>query len=278
MKYIDLHVHSNASDGTYTPKELVSLAKKSNIAAFALTDHDTVDGVETAIIEGKKQNVEVIPAIELSAKYNGKEIHILGYGIDYKSEKLQRTLDEFEHIRNKRNEKIIERLQQQGFSITFEKIRELFPIGVITRMHLAKYLVENSYVSSTEEAFDKYLGDRGCCFVPKEEISVKEAIQCILRNKGCPVLAHPMRYRLTENELDNLVEECTTFGLIGIEAIYSTNTWYDEQRTRQLANKYNLLITGGSDFHGENKPHIKLGIGRGNLKIPYSILSNLKKY
>lgn len=275
MGYIDLHVHSTYSDGTYTPEELILLAKKANLVAISLTDHDTISGIESAILAGEKYQIQVIPGIELSAKYKDKDIHILGYQIDYKSSSLHKKLMEYEAVRERRNEKIIDCLNKIGFSITVEDIRKRFPIGTITRLHIAKYLVECGYVKSLQEVFQKYLGDNGCCYVAKQGISLEDAIGCILEYGGYPVLAHPMRYKLEKKQLEDLIVKCKSYGLVGIETMYSMNTAYEEEQTRQLANKYQLFITGGSDFHGQNKPQIHLGIGKGNLKVPSTLLSYL---
>ena len=174
MGYIDLHVHSTYSDGTYTPEELILLAKKANLVAISLTDHDTISGIESAILAGEKYQIQVIPGIELSAKYKDKDIHILGYQIDYKSSSLHKKLMEYEAVRERRNEKIIDCLNKIGFSITVEDIRKRFPIGTITRLHIAKYLVECGYVKSLQEVFQKYLGERYKHAVYLKNVSAQE--------------------------------------------------------------------------------------------------------
>lgn len=275
-KYIDLHVHSTASDGTCTPSELVQLAKKQDLYAFALTDHDTVSGIEEAIQASKQTDIKVIPGIEMSAVYHGQDIHILGYGIAYKDEMFLKKIQEYQNARINRNEKMITLLQDYGFDIDTTQLYAMFPNAVLTRAHFAKYLYEKGYIKSTKEAFDKYIGSGCPCYLPKKEVELKEALNCILQAKGYPVLAHPMLYHMDEKALDQLISNLAQLGLKGIEAIYSTNNSYDELLTRKLAKKYSLFITGGSDFHGSNKPHIQLGIGKGNLKIPYELLENLK--
>ncbi|MFQ9510419.1 MAG: PHP domain-containing protein [Lachnospiraceae bacterium] len=276
MKYIDLHVHSTASDGTCTPSELVQLAKEQGLYAFALTDHDTVSGIDEAIHAAKKTDIKVIPGIEMSAVYNGQDIHILGYKIAYKDEIFLKKIHEYQSARTSRNEKMITLLHDYGFDIDTEKLYAMFPDAVLTRAHFARYLLEKRYVKSAKEAFEKYIGSGCPCYLPKKEITMKEALTCILQAKGYPVFAHPMLYHMDEKALDELLSKLVPLGLKGIEAIYSTNNSYDELVTRKLAKKYNLFITGGSDFHGTNKPYIQLGIGKGNLKIPYELLENIK--
>ena len=282
MKYIDLHVHSTASDGSYTPSELVNYAVKKNLAAFALTDHDTTAGIDEALSEAMKINdsagkeiIQVIPGIELSAEHNGKDIHILGLNIDYKDENFNKEVAVYRDSRDSRNEKMIEKMQECGFNITPEMVKNRFKDAVITRAHYAIMLIEGGYVKNKDEAFEKYLNPGCICYIPRTKVSVVDAIRMILNANGKPVLAHPLLYKLSSSDLEDLVRLLTDNGLQGIEAIYSANKWTDESRMKQLAKKYNLFITGGSDFHGLAKPTLDLGIGYGNLKVPYELLNNL---
>ena len=282
MKYIDLHVHSTASDGSYTPSELVNYAVKKNLAAFALTDHDTTAGIDEALSEAMKINdsadkeiIQVIPGIELSAEHNGKDIHILGLNIDYKDENFNKEVAIYRDSRDSRNEKMIEKMQECGFNITPEMVKNRFKDAVITRAHYAIMLIEGGYVKNKDEAFEKYLNHGCICYIPRTKDSVVDAIRMILNANGKPVLAHPLLYKLSNSALEDLVRLLTDNGLQGIEAIYSANKWTDESRMKQLAKKYNLFITGGSDFHGLAKPTLDLGIGYGNLKVPYELLNNL---
>ena len=282
MKYIDLHVHSTASDGSYTPSELVNYAVKKNLAAFALTDHDTTAGIDEALSEAMKINdsadkeiIQVIPGIELSAEHNGKDIHILGLNIDYKDENFNKEVAVYRDSRDSRNEKMIEKMQECGFNITPEMVKNRFKDAVITRAHYAIMLIEGGYVKNKDEAFEKYLNPGCICYIPRTKVSVVDAIRMILNANGKPVLAHPLLYKLSNSALEDLVRLLTDNGLQGIEAIYSANKGTDESRMKQLAKKYNLFITGGSDFHGLAKPTLDLGIGYGNLKVPYELLNNL---
>ena len=282
MKYIDLHVHSTASDGSYTPSELVNYAVKKNLAAFALTDHDTTAGIDEALSEAMKINdsadkeiIQVIPGIELSAEHNGKDIHILGLNIDYKDENFNKEVAIYRDSRDSRNEKMIEKMQECGFNITPEMVKNRFKDAVITRAHYAIMLIEGGYVKNKDEAFEKYLNPGCICYIPRTKVSVVDAIRMILNANGKPVLAHPLLYKLSNSALEDLVRLLTDNGLQGIEAIYSANKGTDESRMKQLAKKYNLFITGGSDFHGLAKPTLDLGIGYGNLKVPYELLNNL---
>lgn len=279
MNYIDLHVHSTASDGSYTPSELVRYAIKKGLIAFALTDHDTTAGIDEAINEAELINdfspIKVIPGIELSAEYKGKDIHILGLNIDYRNKEFQEKIEYFRNIRAERNVKMIELLNKQGFKITEEQLKERFKDAVITRAHFAIMLVECGYVKDKDIAFKKYLNPGCPCYVPRTRINVIDAISLIHLANGKAVLAHPLLYHFSETELDSLVALLKENGLQGIEAIYSSNKWNDESRMKQLAQKYDLFITGGSDFHGLAKPTLDLGIGYGDLKVPEKLLSNI---
>lgn len=302
MLPIDLHVHSTRSDGTYTPAQLVDYAMEKGLAAFALTDHDTVDGLEEAVsyaeklrrersapgavtgerLVPKKENLqalpvpEVIPGIEFSTEYQGQDVHILGYYIDYHQEAFRERLQEFVDSRTLRNQKMCRLLQEAGIHITYGALLSEFPDSVITRAHYAKYLLKHGYINSMKEAFDRYVGDHCPCYVPREKVTPLQAVGLILEADGIPVLAHPILYHMSDARLETLTEELKAAGLMGIEAIYSTYRPCDERQIRRLAEKFDLLITGGSDFHGDNKPGLDLGTGYGKLFVPCEILEKLK--
>lgn len=279
---IDLHVHSNRSDGTFSPKELVDYCLEKGLTAFALTDHDTVDGLEEAIAyanelrSAQKCAPEVIPGIEFSTEYEGRDIHIVGLAINYKNTEFVAHLQNFVDSRTTRNQKMCTLLQDAGINITYEKLLEEFPNAVITRAHYAKYLLKSGYVKSLKEAFERYVGDNCPYFVPREKVTPAQAVKLILNAGGIPVLAHPVLYRMSDRRLERLVAELKEAGLIGIEAIYSTYNAGEERQMRALAQKYRLLISGGSDFHGSNKPDIDLGVGRGKLAIPEEVWKTLR--
>ncbi|MBQ9141513.1 MAG: PHP domain-containing protein [Lachnospiraceae bacterium] len=283
MKPIDLHVHSTRSDGTYSPTQLVDYAIQKGLAAFALTDHDSVAGLDEAISYAEKLRAtnpdvpEVIPGIEFSTEYQGRDIHIVGLYIDYHSPIFQKHIDDFVNSRDLRNEKMCDMLREKaGMDISYEKLQEVFPNSVITRAHYAKYMLEHGYIKNLKEAFERYIGDHCPYYVPREKVTPAQAIQLILAVDGIPVLAHPTLYGMGQERLNILVNELKNAGLIGIEAVYSTYTPAEEREMRTIAAKYGLAISGGSDFHGLNKPGLDLGTGYGKLYIPYDILTNLK--
>lgn len=285
MKMIDLHVHSTFSDGTNTVEEVFQLAVEAGLSAFALTDHDTTDGFfplsrvaeEYNKTKPKEKQIEVLPGVEISVAYKKGDIHILGLLVDPSDRELNTLLKNAEIERISRNKKMIDNLRSIGLPVSYEEIETSYPDSIITRAHFGKYLLENDIVESYTEAFEKYLGDNTPYYVARKFTSPKDAIEGILKAGGIPVLAHPIIYRLPNKELESLVRELKTYGLRGIETIYSSYSEHDEAYIRALAKRFNLLITGGSDFHGVPKPMIKIGVGRGNLKIPYEILENLRK-
>lgn len=280
MKYIDLHVHSTASDGTLTPSEVVDHAVERSLSAFALTDHDTLRGVaeakeRAAWHKAQGRPIEVYSGVEISAGYKNKDIHILGLLVDETNEILERSLNSFLENRNRRNEKMLERFAELGITLTMEELTADAQDSVITRAHFARALMKQGIVSSVQEAFETYVGDNGPCYIPREYMSPEQAIRSIRRAGGVPVLAHPLLYNLPHDELYALVERLKKAGLQGIEVYYSSNRGQDEVNVKALANHFGLVATGGSDFHGAVKPAIELGSGKGNLKIPYSVLENV---
>lgn len=278
---IDLHVHSNHSDGTLSPEELVSLAVATGVSAFALTDHDTVSGIAKAKAAASEQNrsgasVTVISGTEISAAYQKKDIHILGLFVDETNPILLAALEQAIHSRDHRNELMAERFRSLGIPLTLDELRLANPDTVITRAHFAKYLIEHHHVKTSEEAFRRYLNYDAPCFVPREYMQPERAISLILEAGVIPVLAHPLLYKLPPQELEALLKRLTDAGLKGLEVYYSSNTGFDEQICYSLANRFGLLMTGGSDFHGTNKPNLYLGTGRNhNLNIPESLLAPL---
>lgn len=276
-KLIDLHTHSTASDGSMSPAEVVRLAREKGLSAIALTDHDTVDGVREALEEGKKSGVEVIPGIEISVDFK-PEMHILGYfpGISGYTG-IKKELEVVKQGREVRNKKIINRLNELGIDITLEDVKGVALGDIMGRPHIARVLVNRGFVSSIDEAFNRYLCREGLAYFKRVELKPGDGISAIRNAGGLPVLAHPVFLGKSYGELDTLLAELKEFGLAGIEALYSENSKEDTGIFLRLAIKYELLVTGGSDFHGSFKPGIELGRGRGSLEVPYEILEKLRK-
>ena len=277
MNAIDLHVHSTYSDGTLTPAELLKLAEERGLSAFALTDHDATKGLDEILALSADSPVEVVPGIEITSAIPGKDIHILGYYINFHRPELQEFLKDLIWKREDRNRKMCERLHDAGLSITYDDlVASVTPNTILTRMHFARFLYNAGEVSSLNEAFSRYLGDRCPTYVHREKVLPEDAVRIIRKVGGVPVLAHPILYGFSDDKLDRLVASLKDAGLAGIEAVYSTYQGADERQIRALAKKYDLLLTGGSDFHGSNKPHIQLGTGMGKLFIPEEFLDGIK--
>ena len=277
MNTIDLHVHSTASDGSYTPTEVVGLAQKAGLRYFALTDHDTVDGVAEAMAAAKDiPELDVVPGIELSCYYEKREIHIVGLFVDYQDENFLSELGKLKDAREERNEKMVQSFVNDNIPLTIEELQHGNPNSVITRAHFARVLVEKGICKNKEEAFDKYLGIGCKYYLPKPQITPEHVLRLIKDAKGVPILAHPYSYRFERHEVIKLLDTLIPLGLKGMECYYSTYDMGQTQDLRSIALSKNLLVSGGSDFHGIIKPTISIGTGRNNLCIPETLLDAIK--
>lgn len=274
-KYIDLHTHSLKSDGSMTPYEVVEEAKRAGLAAIALSDHDTVDGVREAVEAGKKLGVEVIPAIEFSVQ-SKTETHILGYFIDIENPDLLRMLKEVVDLRIERNHVTCRRLNELGFDITLEEVRALAPNNFVGRAHFARVMMDKGYISSVKEGFEKYMSVGKYAYCEKQRLTARDAIELIAKCGGISFLAHPHLTKLSDDELVEFLEELKSCGLSGLEGYYTDYTPKMQEKYQSMAEKLGLMISGGTDFHAKMKPHISIGTGLGNMKIPYSVLENIK--
>ena len=274
---IDLHVHSTASDGSLTPRELVYYAAEKQLSAIALTDHDTVSGLAEAIAASHHAGIELIPGVEMSCVWEGTEIHILGYFVDTGSPALQDGLSWFRRMRDERNETILDNLAEDGILLTEEELRAGDPDTVITRAHFARLLMEKGYVRDRKEAFAGYLAYGGKYVPTKDELTPERVMQMFYDGRIWPSLAHPVQYHLDEDSLVQLIAELKAMGLRGIEAWHSSQSWQDTARLQTIARLTGLLPTGGSDFHGSSKPDVEIGTGRGNLKIQERVLDAIKE-
>lgn len=272
---VDLHTHSNCSDGSMSPSELVLHAAEKGLAAIALTDHDTVDGIKEAVAKGKECGIEVVPAIEFSAR-SKTLTHILGFYIDEDNAQLKSVLTEIVDLRRERNEVTAKLLQQLGFDVALEEAAAIAPGGIIGRAHYAKLLMDKGYTSSVEESFDKYLAAGKPAYFTNQKLEAKCIIETIHAAGGVAFLAHPHQMKLGD-KLEDYVKELVSYGLDGMEGYYSE---YDEKMQAEyqaMASRYGLALSGGTDFHGDMKPHISIGKGLGNMAVPYSVLLNIKR-
>ena len=276
MEYIDLHVHSYASDGSFAPREVISLAKAAHLSAIALTDHDTINGIYEASIAAKEYDIRLVPGIEMSCAYEGNEIHILGYFIKYNDPDTLDGLSFFQKQRDDRNKIMLDNFHKDNIDITYDDLIAGNPHTLITRVHFANALIDKGYAKDKSDAFTRFL-QYGGRYLPIKRTTPKEVMDMFDRCHIWSSLAHPMQYKLSDDRLDKLVHMLSSAGLCGIEVYHSNCKEKDYPRLLSLCDRYNLLPTGGSDFHGINKPDISIGIGRGNLHIPISLLEAIDK-
>ena len=274
MDTIDLHTHSTFSDGTFTPSQLVKYAEEKGLKAFALTDHDTTEGIKEA--KSIETNVEVISGVEISTRYDKKEIHIVGLYVNENDADLNKQLKYYREKRVTRNFEILEKLNSLGVDITIDDVKESCTGDVISRAHIAKALVSKGFVGSYTEAFDRYLGDNKCAYVPRETLNYEESMELITKAGGVPVLAHPLLYKMSDTNLENMMVKLRQKGLMAVEVYYSTHSNSDTQHIMAMANRVGLIYSGGSDFHGATKPKIDMGTGMGKLTVPYEILEKIR--
>lgn len=267
MKFADLHLHTIYSDGTYTPEELIRETAKSGISTISVVDHDTVDGIEPVILAAEGEDIEVIPGIELTVEYGKVEVHILGYLIDYQDDSLRKKLELLKQNRIERIYKIVDKLKALGLNLDPQAVFDISEGGTVGRLHIARAMVKEGLVGSIAEAFNRFIGDRGPAYVLGFRYFPAEAIKLIKRSGGVPILAHP--YVLHNNEL---ISEFVKSGIMGLEVYYPEHTKAMIKFYEDYCRKYGLLLTGGSDCHGNAKPEVKLG----SIKLPYEFVEKLK--
>jgi len=277
MQAIDLHTHSTFSDGTLTPTELVERAKARGLRALAIADHDTIDGLLEGEAAALAAGIEFVPACEISGYQDDLQLHILGYYIDPRSEMLVDKLAELITLREDRNYRMQKALGRLGINISHEQLRESAGYDIVTRLHFAKVLRDIGSAVSIQDAFDRYVSPGRPGYVPHEAITAKDCIELIRSVGGVPVLAHPFLYKLDDSQIESAIKTLAGYGLLGIEAIYTSHTPEQTELAKFWANKYRLTIAGGSDFHGDNRPRTEIGVGRGNLFVPYSVLEGLRQ-
>ncbi len=267
---VDLHMHSTASDGLYSPTQLMHHVKEAGLRAVALTDHDTTDGVEEASRTAQELDIEFIPGIEINTDVSGGEVHVLGYFLHYQQPALQHTLKTLRDARVRRGERMVELLNQEGIHITWERVREIAQ-GTVGRPHVAQTLVEAGYAQSVSDAFDTYIGTGKPAYVPHYKLTPEEAVRLIVSANGLPVIAHPI-YLPGLTILRSWLPELKAAGLVGLETYYGPYTQQDEQTLLALAQEFDLIPTGGTDYHGPNIHPTPLG-GR---YVPYEAVEQLK--
>ena len=277
MSRIDLHLHTTHSDGSLSPTAVLQLAHTANVTALAITDHDIVTGIPEAIAAGAERGIEIIPGVEISSCMGNSELHLLGYCIDWQDSELNRRLATLRESRHTRNPQIIERLRALGLDVTYEEVRALAGTDAVGRPHIARLLMDKKYVTSAKDAFDRYLAEGRPAYVARELPNQTDAIAWIRAAGGVAVLAHPTWAKVSGEGLNALLTTLKAEGLGGIEVHYSTHTKRQTMEYLDLAKRLDLLVTGGSDFHGITKPDIEVGMGRGGLNVSEKLLDPLKK-
>lgn len=279
MRQIDLHVHTNISDGSETPEDTVQCAAKLGLKAIAITDHDTANGVLRAKRAGDKYGVEVVAGLELGCGYLGKEVHMLAYDIDPESEHITPTLEWIVNDRDERNKKMVELMAADGLIIDLDALKSRHRGSIIGRPHFALCLVEQGLAESVQDAFRRYLDPGQKYYIRRHFLTIEEAASMIRRAGGKAVLAHPRQYRLDDEQLAALFERCKDAGVSGVECYYSGYSPEENAKYRTLAEKYGMCATAGSDWHGSHKPHIEMGSGiNGELNGPYELLEKLREH
>ncbi|MCK8817699.1 PHP domain-containing protein [Natroniella sulfidigena] len=268
-KYIDLHLHTTASDGSFTPTEVVRTAKSMGFSAIAITDHDTLAGLEEGARVAKEEGIEFVPGIELNTDYDDTEIHVLGYYLDYGRENLLNKLDTLQKARYNRIKNMVDKLNGLGFDIEFEEITDIAEDAALGRPHIAQVMLDKGYVKEWSQAFDQYIGCQGPAYVKRKKLTAKEAIQLIKSARGIPIIAHPV---LIGN--DQLLPKLVEWGAEGFEVYHTEHDQAATRRYLEFAKQNDLLITGGSDCHG---PKRKGEILLGEIKAPYKLLNRLKQ-
>jgi predicted metal-dependent phosphoesterase TrpH len=272
-----IHLHTTASDGVLSPSEIVRYAKAKGLQAIAITDHDTVDGCEEGLSEGKKIGFEVIPGIEISAEYSPGSMHILGFFLDIHHPLLNERLEHLQKARAERNPKMVAKLNQLGMEVTYEEVLKASGGGQVGRPHFANVLLEKKYVRSFQEAFERFLKKGAPAYVDKFRFTSKEALHFINEARGVAVLAHPNTLGVNRSsELEKLILQLVDEGLQGIEVYYPEHSAVEVAQYKALADRHGLLSTGGTDYHGIEKNELDIGVGRGEMKLPYSIVENMK--
>lgn len=277
MRFIDMHLHTTASDGSCTPSAVCQLAIDKGLAAIAITDHDTVDGVAEAI-SYVDDRITVVPGIEMSAVYHGVEIHILGFYMDYTNHELISSLASIKQGRYNRNEEMCARFRADGIDITMEKLQHGNPNTVVTRAHFARVLIAQGICKDMNQAFKKYLGKKCKYYIPTPDMPAADAIKLIKTYGKAAFIAHPLLYGFGYRQIEEMIEELKLYGLTGLEVYHSSNNTYESGKLREIARTHGLLISGGSDFHGAAKPDISVGSGRGGLRVTEAVFHDIQNY
>jgi len=273
QKVADLHVHTNVSDGTFTPEKVVEYARMKGLDAIAITDHDTCEAISPAILAARDMAIEIIPGVELTAELEEDEIHILGYFIDWQNKVFTKKLEELCRVREERAREILRKLAELGIDLKYDDLIDIagHGPGSVGRLHIANLLYKKGKISCVRDAFTKYIGNNSPCYVKKFKLSPKEAVDMIKSVGGVAILAHPKTINTEARPLKDIIGVLVTEGIQGIEVYHSDHNAKDSREFKEIADEYKLLITGGSDCHGMGKKEVLLG----KVKVPYELVEKL---
>ena len=276
-QFCDLHTHSNYSDGTYSPAEIIAEAEKLGLSSVALTDHNTVAGLPAFMEAAQNSPVEAVPGVEISCQYGDTELHLVGLYIPMENlDVITVYLDSLNRKKEESNRLLIRNLNQAGYFLDYDEIRQAHPDGTVNRAVIAASMLEKGYVSSINQAFQDILSVKAGFYVPPQRLTFFNAIALLRYVEAVPVLAHPFLNLKTEDVLRACLQEAVPKGLAAMETMYSSYAPETEAAARRIAREFGLLESGGSDFHGATKPHIRLGCGKGNLSVPAAFADALK--
>lgn len=276
-QYCDLHTHSNYSDGTFSPAEIIAQAETLGLCAVALTDHNTVAGLPDFMAAAQNSSVEAVPGVEISCQYGDTELHLVGLYLPMENlDVITVYLESLNRKKEESNRQLIRNLNRAGYLLDYDEILLAHPEGTVNRAVIAAAMLEKGYVSSINEAFQGVLSVKAGFYVPPQRLTFFNAIALLRYVEAVPVLAHPFLNLKTEDKLRTCLQEAVPKGLVAMETMYSSYSPETEAAARRIAREFSLLESGGSDFHGQTKPHIALGSGKGNLAVPASFAKNLK--
>ncbi len=273
---IDLHIHSIYSDGTFSPTEIVERGRRRGLQALSLTDHDTIAGIGEGAAAAARANIELVSGVELSVEYGELNFHLLGYFFDHEDPRLNGKIALLQEAREERNKKILTRLQERGIDICLEEVQRISPVGQTGRPHIAQVLKTKGVVSSMNQAFERYLGKGACAYVSRFVYSFAEAAAFLKESGGITVLAHPAQIDPTLRRLPALVAELAPKGLDGLEAYYPSQSSSTRKKLKTIAKRHNMVISGGSDYHGLIRPGTDMAGGT-NFRVPAEVLEDMRR-
>lgn len=273
---IDMHIHSLHSDGTYSPTDLVQLAHKRGLSAISLTDHDTISGIPECISAGLVVGIEVVSGIELSVVHRDENLHLLGYFFNHEDKHFNKKINVLQNGRKRRNHKIIARLNEMAIDITMDEVLAISQIGQTGRPHIAKVLVNKGAAKNLNEAFNNYLGNGAAAYISRFVYSAAEAIEIIKKGGGLAVLAHPVQLYSSYEQIAKTVDELVEFGLDGLEVYYPKYSGAVRRKLKAIVKRHNMVMSGGSDYHGQIRPGTDLAGGQ-NICVPPEILEEMRE-